>query len=68
MKIKQTKENIEAAIVYSEELKMLVCSLCEDVKDSSSAPEAWKKINRFYHDAESMKTFHNSECVKYLAN
>ena len=32
---KEIKNNIEIAINYSEELKMLVNSLCEDIKDSS---------------------------------
>jgi hypothetical protein len=52
---KQREMNIELATNYAEELKMLASSLCEDVKDSSSMTEAWKKIDNFYRDAESMR-------------
>lgn len=49
------KMNIELAENYADELKMLVSSLCEDIKDSESITDAWNKIDRFYKDAESMR-------------
>ena len=52
---KQREMNIEVAVEYAEELKMLVSSLCEDVRDSESMTEAWKKVDRFYRDAEAMR-------------
>ena len=52
---KQKEINIDLAISYAEELKMLASSLCEDVKDSKSMTEAWNKIDIFYRDAESMR-------------
>lgn len=47
--------NIELAGNYADELKTLVSSLCEDIKDSESVTDAWNKIDRFYKDAESMR-------------
>lgn len=41
-------KNINLAVNYAEELKMLVSSLCEDIKDSESMTEAWNKIDRFH--------------------
>lgn len=53
---KKLKEmNIELASNYADELKMLVYSLCEDIKDSESMTDAWNKIDRFYKDAEAMR-------------
>lgn len=52
---KQKEINIDLAISYAEELKMLASSLCEDIKDSKFMTEAWSKIDRFYRDAESMR-------------
>ena len=52
---KLKKMNIELAENYADELKMLVSSLCEDIKDSESMTDAWNKIDRFYKDAESMR-------------
>lgn len=52
---KMKKMNIELAENYADELKMLVSSLCEDIKDSESMTDAWNKIDRFYRDAESMR-------------
>lgn len=52
---KQQETNIDLAVKYAEELKMLVLSLCEDVKDSESMTEAWGKVDRFYRDAEAMR-------------
>lgn len=49
------KMNIELAGNYADELKTLVSSLCEDIKDSESVTDAWNKIDRFYKDAESMR-------------
>lgn len=54
---KQKEMNIELAVNYAEELKMLVSSLCEDIKDSSSMTEAWNKIDRFYRDAEAKRNY-----------
>ena len=62
---KQKEESIKMAINYGEELKMLVSSLCEDIKDSTSMSEAWKKIDRFYKDAESMRN--NQKCTGSLS-
>lgn len=42
------KMNIELAGNYADELKTLVSSLCEDIKDSESVTDAWNKIDRFY--------------------
>lgn len=52
---KQTETNINLAVNFSEEIKMMASSLCEDVKDSVSMTEAWKKIDKFYRDVESMR-------------
>lgn len=52
---KQKEMNINLAVSYAEELKMLASSLCEDVSDSESMTEAWNKIDRFYRDVESMR-------------
>lgn len=41
------KMNIELAGNYADELKTLVSSLCEDIKDSESVTDAWNKIDRF---------------------
>lgn len=49
------KMNIVLAGNYADELKTLVSSLCEDIKDSESVTDAWNKIDRFYKDAESMR-------------
>lgn len=50
-----TKKQIDLVVNYAEELKMLVSSLCEDVKDPKSMTEAWNKIDRFYRDTEAMR-------------
>lgn len=55
MKKKEKFDNIQLAVNYTEELRSLVLSLSEDVKDSKSMTEAWKKIDRFYRDVESMR-------------
>lgn len=39
---------------HLEELKMLVSSLYEDIKDSSTT-EVWKKIDNFNRDADAMR-------------
>ena len=52
---KQREMNIELVVNYAEELKMLASSLVEDVADSSSMTEAWKKIDNFYRDVEAMR-------------
>lgn len=52
---KENEMNIELAANYTEELKMMISSLCEDVKDSSCMTEAWTKIDNFYRDAEAMR-------------
>jgi hypothetical protein len=44
------KMNIELAGNYADELKTLVSSLCEDIKDSESVTDAWNKIDRFYKE------------------
>ena len=38
------KMNIELAGNYADELKTLVSSLCEDIKDSESVTDAWNKM------------------------
>lgn len=40
---------------YAEEMKMLISSLCEDVKDSSSITEMSKKVDNFYRDAKAIR-------------
>ena len=52
---KQKKDNIQLAINYAEEIKMLASSLSEDVADSTNMTEAWKKIDRFYQTVESFR-------------
>lgn len=52
---KSTQKNIDMAVAYCEEMKSLILSVCEDVPDSSSMTEAWKKIERCYTDLESMR-------------
>lgn len=53
----QAKMNMNLAVKFSEEIEMMASSLCEDVKDSSSMTEAWKKIDRFYQDVEGMRNY-----------
>lgn len=55
MNKKLKKMNIELAINYSEELKMMISSLCEDIKNSTCMTDAWNKIDHFYRDAEAMR-------------
>jgi len=52
---KQFSDNINLAVCYGEELRQLVNSLCEDIKDSESITEAWNKIDKFYQTAESLR-------------
>lgn len=52
---KQKQMNIGLAINYAEELKMIVSSLCEDIKNSQSMTEAWNKIDRFYREIEALR-------------
>ena len=52
---KQREMNIELAVNFAEELKMMASSIAEDVADSSSMTEAWKKIDNFYRDVEAMR-------------
>lgn len=58
---KERTLNIDLAVNYAEELKILVSSLCEDVKDSETMTEAWNKIDRFYRDAEALRN--NQKCT-----
>lgn len=48
-------EPINEAVSYCNEMKSLILSVCEDVSDSSSMTEAWKKIERCYYDLEAMR-------------
>ena len=52
---KQRETNIELAVNFAEELKIMASSIVEDVADSSSMTEAWKKIDNFYRDVEAMR-------------
>lgn len=58
---KQKEMNIELAVNYAEELKMMISSLCEDIKDATCMVDAWNKIDRFYRDAEGMRN--NQKCT-----
>lgn len=55
MNKKLLKDNIDLASQYSEELRQLASSLCEDVKDSRNMTEAWKKIDMFYQSVEGLR-------------
>lgn len=48
-------EPINEAVSYCNEMKSLILSVCEDVSDSSSMTEAWKKVERCYYDLEVMR-------------
>ena len=52
---KQRLININLAVNFMEEIKMLASSVSEDVSDSENMTEAWNKIDRFYYDIESMR-------------
>ena len=52
---KEKKENIQLAVNYAEEIKMLSSSLVEDVSDSTCMVDAWNKIDRFYRTIESFR-------------
>lgn len=52
---KERKMNIQLAVNYAEEIKMMASSLAEDVNDSASMTEAWNKVDRFYRDVESLR-------------
>lgn len=52
---KQNEMNIELAVNYAEEIKLMASSLCEDVKDATCMVDAWNKIDKFYRDVESMR-------------
>lgn len=52
---KSTTENIELASAYVEEMRQMVSSCCESVKDASSMTEAWNAIDRCYQDIETLR-------------
>lgn len=50
-----SEKNLDIAKAYAEEMRQVVCSMCEDVEDSSSMTEAWKKIDRCYETLERLR-------------
>lgn len=64
---KEREMNIQLAVNYVEEIKMLASSLAEDVSDSSSLTEAWNKIDRFYEDVESLRNKQKATGSKSLS-
>lgn len=68
---KQRLMNINLAVNFMEEIKMLASSVTEDVSDSENMTEAWAKIDKFYHDIESMRNKQkctNSKSFSILQN
>lgn len=51
----QTTKNIKLAVSYAEEMKVMVSSCCESVKDASSVTEAWGCIDKCYQDIEALR-------------
>lgn len=50
-----TAKNIELASAYVEEMRQLVNSCCEDVKNANTASEAWNTLNKCYQDIEALR-------------
>ena len=55
MNKKLERMNMELALNFAEEIKIMASSLCEDVKDATCMVDAWNKVDRFYRDVESMR-------------
>lgn len=51
----EKRNNIEQALLYAESLQDHADSVVEDVRDSKSMTEAWKKVDLFYRDIEAMR-------------
>ena len=52
---KSTTKNLELASAYAEEMRQMVSSCCESVKDASSMTEAWNAIDKCYQDIEALR-------------
>lgn len=52
---KSVSKNIALAAAYAEEMKEMILSCCESVKDSASMTEAWNSIDKCYQDLESLR-------------
>lgn len=51
----ERRNNIEQALLYAKSLQSHAASLVEDIRDSESMTEAWKKVDLFYRDIEAMR-------------
>ena len=58
---KQKEMNINLAVNFMKEIKMLASSTIEDISDSESMTDAWNKVDTFYKDIESMRN--NQKCT-----
>ena len=64
--MKTVNGQIGNVIAFTEGMKQLILSTCEDVADSESMTEAWDKINRCYQDLDALRK--SQKCIKTESN
>lgn len=53
---RELKKQIQLAKQFSQEMKEIILSTCEDMDDAASITEAWDKIDRCYQSLERMRS------------